>query len=644
MLSLMQSLSTELQSVSTGPVVLTWEQMKKLNRITLLRAPFFWAPMSRDQAREMWRDDILTWEDLKNKDTLKQAWKRFDDLAKDEKSYKKQLDKTIDKYAKYLNEKNAVNHSLHIAQWLTVLNERLEHGEYIDHTYALLPNVSPLVLNLCNSKNQKALACWNRIQVMHNWRKIEVMPQSLVVSAWRAWEYYASCWTWYSNIFEKFLVENTKMNQSQARSMVNMWLIAWVLTAWYFLFTKKEWDGRKFAFPSLKKLAWVISIPLIANYASQMTTWNSLLDNLGRLWRTWEFPWSSSESLPTSEQLASQQVMWQFVLLGIPKRDIKRYKLWSFTNWKLTKLNLWDMITYLWTLESQANSSDERTRIWMQRLAIERIKNDNWASIALNNYVASLWITESELDWDGDLSERLSETRAKYQKMLDYISERGLKIDDSRKDKVLDALKEDKVDDKLFDKLKEEWCFIPNSDDERYKEISKLNITNEKKIKLYEAYKKLCDEWSNFGKIELEVENDKIKLTSWAERHKILLNTDLTIDNLTNGSWKEKIRFWSEEELLRTWLFVNYLRSTIWKETPKSEVKDAPFKLSWGLKFWDDLQFEKPTESVTVLSSFVPFFSDMAKNFPTIEKKANREFLRDYLNKLWLDEHPQYKK
>jgi hypothetical protein len=40
--------------------------------------------------------------------------------------------------------------------------------------------------------------------------------------------------------------------------------------------------------------------------------------------------------------------------------------------------------------------------------------------------------------------------------MLDYISERGLKIDDSKKDKVLDALKEDKVDDKLLDKLKEE--------------------------------------------------------------------------------------------------------------------------------------------------------------------------------------------
>jgi hypothetical protein len=79
--------------------------------------------------------------------------------------------------------------------------------------------------------------------------------------------------------------------------------------------------------------------------------------------------------------------------------------------------------------------------------------------------------------------------------MLDYISARGLLIDQSKKDKVVDALtKEEKVDDKVFDKLKEEGCFIPNPEDSRYKEISKLNVSNEKKIKVYEAYKKLCDE------------------------------------------------------------------------------------------------------------------------------------------------------
>ena len=49
---------------------------------------------------------------------------------------------------------------------------------------------------------------------------------------------------------------------------------------------------------------------------------------------------------------------------------------------------------------------------------------------------------------------------------------------------MLTPFKTDKVTDKLFDKLKEEWCFIPNPNDERYKEISKLNISNEKKIKI----------------------------------------------------------------------------------------------------------------------------------------------------------------
>jgi hypothetical protein len=36
----------------------------------------------------------------------------------------------------------------------------------------------------------------------------------------------------------------------------------------------------------------------------------------------------------------------------------------------------------------------------------------------------------------------------------------------------------------------------------------------------------------------------------------------------------------------------------------------------------------------------VPFFSEMASKFPTIEARANREFLKDYLNKLWENEHP----
>ena len=645
MLSLMQWLSAELQSVQTGPIVLTWKQMKDLHRITLLRAPFFWAPITNEEAEEAWREDLTTGEDLKNRKTLKKATKKLKKATKKEKKYKEALDEYIEARAEYLNAKNATNRSLHITSALSALNERLECWEYIDRTYALLPSVSPLVLNLCTKKNQKALESWNRIQVMNNWKSVDVFPQSAVDSAWRAWWYLASCWAWYSNIFEKRLVENTKMNQWQAKSMISMWLIAWTLLAWYWLFTEKEWDSRKFSFPSFKKLAWVIWIPMVLNYGSQMATWNSLLDNISTWWRTWKFPWSSSDSMEAHEQVASQQVMWQFVLLWVPK-SVLRDSVGTFdssTN-RLTKINLWWLLTYLWTQENRTDiSSDERSRIWMQKIAIQKIMNDNWASIALNNYIAGLWISKSDLNGEGTIDDRLSDSRAKYQKMLDYISARGLLIDQSKKDKVVDALtKEEKVDDKVFDKLKEEGCFIPNPEDSRYKEISKLNVSNEKKIKIYEAYKKLCDEWTEYWNIKFEVVNNKIQITSWSksstEEHKILLNPDNKIDNLVNA-WGVNIEFKTEEELIRMWLFVNYLRSTWWKESTKAEYQKGPFVLGSSAKLWEDIQFMKPTGPETVLSSAVPFFSDMARKFPTIEEGNKREFLVKYLNNLWEKEH-----
>ena len=198
------------------------------------------------------------------------------------------------------------------------------------------------------------------------------------------------------------------------------------------------------------------------------------------------------------------------------------------------------------------------------------------------------------------------------------------------------------IGDKVFDKLKEEGCFIPNPEDSRYKEISKLNVSNEKKIKVYEAYKKLCDEWTEYGNIKLEVVNDKIQITSWekssTEEHKILLNMDNTIDNLVNA-WGDKIKFGTEEELIRMWLFVNYLRTTWWKESTDAAHKKDPFVLGSPLKLWDDIQFMAPWEAKKVLSSAVPFFSEMAKKFPTIEEGNKREFLVKYLNNLWEKEH-----
>jgi hypothetical protein len=47
----------------------------------------------------------------------------------------------------------------------------------------------------------------------------------------------------------------------------------------------------------------------------------------------------------------------------------------------------------------------------------------------------------------------------------------------------------------------------------------------------------------------------------------------------------------------------------------------------------------KPSGPVTVLSSMAPFFSEMARKFPTIESNNNRKFLVNYLNELWVKEH-----
>jgi len=646
--SILSQLNKELApQQQTWTIRLNGDQMKKLNRITLLRAPFFAAPLTGSQAIDAWRPDLLTADDLKNKKTLRQARRRIRKLQKEEKAYNKALKKTRDQYASYLNDKNSTNKTLNEVYFLEQLNETLEWWTYINQSFTFMPEVSPLILNLCQKGNLQRLSAWQCVQLRDvNNRPIDVYTENWSASARSAAWYLASCWG-YSNVAEKWLTENTKMSQWQARNMLStlwsVWMIAWVIWIGYWLFTKEENGSRKFSFPSLWKLWAVIGIPMLLNYTSQATTWNSLLDNLARLWKTWEFPWSSSENLSTTEVAASQQAMWQFVLLWIPKRIIKKY--WTFESGKMTKISVNGLTEYMEILEKDEQnqlSSEQKARVWAQRIALERISKNDSAKIALNNYIARLWITESSLtsDPDGTLNERLWDAASKYDKMINYAESRWLTIASDKQDKVLDTIfKEKELNDEVFDKLKEEWCFAPNPKDERYKEIVKLNISNEKKIKLYEAYKKLCDDGTKFGTIKLEVENNKIKIISWAKNHKILLNTDLTIDNLTN-KWEEKIIFQSEEELLRMWLFINYMRDSFWEEPTNADNRKAPFVLSWGAKFWEDIQFKGPTESKLVLSSMVPFFSDMAKYFPTIEKDKNREFLVSYLNDLWAQEHP----
>ena len=324
--------------------------MKKLNRISLLRAPFFWAPLTNRAAEEAWRPDITTWEDLMNPKSLRKATREMKRMARQERKMKKKYQKYVDARTEYLNAKNSTNYELNKIAYLNQINEVLENWTYINQSFAFMPEVSPLILNLCQKGNIQRLSSWQCVQLKDaNNKTINIFTES-----WSAWARsatgYLSSWWGYSNIAEKWLTEHTKMSQWQARNMLGtlwtFWLVAWVVWVWYRLFTKKEWDSRKFSLPSIWKLAAVIWLPMALNYTSQAATWSWILENLTRMWRTWEFPWSTPDNLNWTEVLASQQAMGQFVLLWIPKTDIRTY--WTFeSSGKMTKIDVWWMIWYM---------------------------------------------------------------------------------------------------------------------------------------------------------------------------------------------------------------------------------------------------------------------------------------------------------
>ena len=102
---------------------------------------------------------------------------------------------------------------------------------------------------------------------------------------------------------------------------------------------------------------------------------------------------------------------------------------------------------------------------------------------------------------------------------------------------------------------------------------------------------------------------------------------------------------------MRVWLLVNSIRTvgmdnenSVWDKTPVAKDWDEsrwPLAISsasnW-IKFWDDVEFREHNWGNPVLSSLIPFFSEMSSKYPTIEEDSNREFFVKYLNKLWMED------
>ena len=637
--NMLNSLCTEIQPDSTWSIVLTSTQMWKLDRINSLRYRNFVSPLPPELVSALGDWATITAEDLKDEKSIKQARKRLRKQLKDEKKYNKQLGKLIDQYIKTLNAKNSTNYSLNKIWALWQINDVLDNWTYINTSIAFLPENGPLILDIF--RNRDNIKKWH-VKLQYQWKPIDVYSDTFSWNANWAIQQLATCWG-YANIWEKFLTENTKMSQCQARNMINtlwtLWMVWAVVWIWYWLFTEKTATWRKFSFPSIWKLTAAITIPTVLHYWSEMATGNWFMDNLAKLWKTWEFPWGSSilEGQSLSEQMAAHQVMWQFVLLWVPFDVLKA---WTFSWGKMTKVDLDKVTEYLQWQEAVLTWADQM-RVRTQLEAIRHLDSD--AKLALNNYVAGLQISESDIKNKGKAAEtldtRLWKANEKYWKMMNYLDSKKLIINPDKKDKIVDTLfKTDELTDKVFDKLKEEWCFLPNSP--IYQEIDKLTgIDTERKVKIYEAITKLWAEWTWYGSMKLEVDssNNKLKLISWGN-HEILLNLDNTIDDLKDDLWV-KLTLSSEEELLRTWLFINHIRETFWEENVMRWINNKPFVLGSSLKLRDDIQFMKPSGPVTVLSSMAPFFSEMARKFPTIESNNNRKFLVNYLNELWVKEH-----
>lgn len=93
------------------------------------------------------------------------------------------------------------------------------------------------------------------------------------------------------------------------------------------------------------------------------------------------------------------------------------------------------------------------------------------------------------------------------------------------------------------------------------------------------------------------------------------------------------------------------MRSTdgVWKEIPdilKNTDQDYPFALAESRNtLWSKgIVFKKHDGELSIMSDLIPWISEMDRNFPTIEKKENRNFFVNYLNILWKKDHPDWNK
>lgn len=209
--STFQKLHTEIQPDKNGNVILTPEQIQAFERIDELR---------KSQVTAQQQVSISERTLLVNDESLRKA--KIKELKKEiraEKRAKNDLRKIAKLEADLVNIKNHNNYNYSKANTLEQINQALDTGVYINTPLAFFSENKPLIIDLY--KNCKNLKGKNQISLPYQGREIVVYNGTQIQKQIGYTDEHIQSCGGYANVVEKWATEKTKMNQGQARNMVN---------------------------------------------------------------------------------------------------------------------------------------------------------------------------------------------------------------------------------------------------------------------------------------------------------------------------------------------------------------------------------------------------------------------------------------
>ena len=649
-LDILQQLSREVKQDEGWNVVLNPEQIHAFETIDdLLVAPE--APVGTAWISER---TLL----VHDKATRKKVIKSLKKEIKAEKKAKSDIRKIAKLEEQLASVKNDNNYYYSKASLLEQINAALDQGIYINTPIAFLKQ-TPLIVDIY--KNRKKIKGNAKTEISSQGKMVDVYNQAVITGQVHEVGNYVQSCGGYANVAEQWLHENTKMSHWQARNAVNTLTTIGMIGAgalvlrW--LFTKKWEDGKRKFWFSFSKILMAVGIPLVANFGSQAATGRWVLENLALAWKTGKLPRNNEvmSQSSTVEKMAIGQNMLQFVLLGVPFSTLAQCC--SPATGIVSRIDSSKLKTYyLGEIEkAKANRDSKSETILRSQLeALESIISDKDTEKRFSQEFEKMQLQADDLANPAyaqkTLNERLYQNSQAFKLLESYCAQHQLMInEEARKEIESQIFNTGKAPTEAdFKAMQEKGLLIPNN--ANFEELSKLKLSDADKSWLYSDFLKLANKPEHQGMQIKALNEEEVELSSH-EKSIVLNMQKLTLDGFKNSA-NIPIPLGSRGELLRVGLLVNMLRANEEirgeKVTPRYEDKHdmlRPFDLSHGREVaWKGLGsivFNGFEKRPVVLSNLIPFFGEMASEFPTLGKAQNSAFFVQYLNQLWKNDRSQ---